>query len=240
MSSIAGENVVVVGGTSGIGLAVAKLAAQAGARVLALGRSRENIDRAMQSGSDGVQFAIADIHDSAALTAQFEAVGKVHHLVGSATGAQRTIAPFMQQTHEQFSAAFGKLWGYAGLLRAVAPFLETNASITLVSGTPARRCGPGQVSLSCTGAAVEALCRQLAVELAPVRVNAVAPGIIDTGMYDWMGQDREATLGKMTADLPLPRPGSAQETAEAVMYLIRSDYVTGTVMDVDGGLLLVR
>jgi len=93
-------------------------------------------------------------------------------------------------------------------------------------------------SISCVGNAVEGLCRALAPEIAPIRINTVAPGIIDTTMYSWMGESKDERLKAMTAEQPIKRPGRPDEVAGAVVYLMTADFVTGTNIDVDGGQLL--
>src|SRR5690606_39043261 len=134
-----------------------------------------------------------------ALRSLFQQVGQVDHLVGNATGANRTIAPFMEQSHEQFSEAFGKFWGYTTLVRTGVPFMAPTGSITLISGVVARKCPPGMSSISCVGNAVEGFCRAVAPEIAPVRLNTVAPGTIDTTMHEWMGKEKDERLQRMTA-----------------------------------------
>lgn len=238
MSDLNGKNVVVAGGTSGIGLAIVKLAAEAGAKVWAFGRSQKYIDQARQEVKGDVNFLSADIHDAAALQSLFERVGKIDHLVGNATGADRTVAPFMEQTHEQFSEAFGKFWGYTTLVRNGVPFMSASGSITLISGVVARKCPPGMSAISCVGNAVEGFCRAVAPEIAPIRLNTVAPGVIDTSMYEWMGDQKDETLMQRTATQPIKRPGQPEEVAGAVVYLMTADYVTGSNINVDGGQLL--
>lgn len=103
---------------------------------------------------------------------------------------------------------------------------------------PARKCNPGMASISCTGAAVEALIRALALELKPRRVNAVAPGIIDTAMFDRFGDNKPAALEQMGKNIPLGRVGRADEVAGAIIHTLINTYMTGTTIDVDGGSLL--
>ena len=186
----------------------------------------------------GINFSSLDTHDDAGLKALFAAVGRVDHIVGSATGADRTIKPFIEQTEEQFRAAFEKFWAYCKVVRAGAPCLSPDGSITLVSGTPARKCTPGMSSLSCTGSAVEALCRALALELAPIRVNVIAPGLIESGMQDHFGEKKQEVLAQMGKGVPLGRVGQADEVASAILQTLTNTYMTGTTVDVDGGLLL--
>ncbi len=237
MGKLDNQNVVIVGGTSGIGLAAAILAKEAGANVWAASRSEDKV-AACRSAHPTIQFSQLDTHDTNALTELFEKIGTINHLVGAATGANRTMAPFMEQTDEQFREALNKFWGYTNVARQGVPYLLDNGSLTFVSGTPARKCNPGMSSVSCTGAAVEALTRALALELAPKRVNAVAPGIANTSMFDRFGDKKDAALENMGKNIPLGRVGTATEVAEAILFMMTNDYVTGTTMDVDGGVLL--
>lgn len=237
MGNLDNQNVVVIGGTSGIGLATAVAAKQAGANVWAAGRSEERITTATNN-HPGIEFLQVDIHDTEGLAAVFQKVGKIDHLVGVATGANRTMLPFMEQTDEQFREAFDKFWGYTNVARQGVPFLSPNGSLTFVSGTPARKCIPGMSSVSCTGNAVEGLTRALALELAPQRVNAVAPGIIESGMYDRLGDKKAEVLAGMGKNILLGRVGKSEECAEAILLLMNNQYMTGTTLDVDGGQLL--
>ena len=148
------------------------------------------------------------------------------------------MAPFMDQTDEQFREAFNKFWGYTNVARQGIPFLNETGSLTFVSGTPARKCNLGMSSVSCTGSAVEGLTRALALEIAPKRVNAVAPGLISTGMFENLGEKKNAALANMGKNIPLGRVGEADEVASAIVMMMENKYMTGTTIDVDGGVLL--
>ena len=237
MTDLNGKNVVVMGGTSGIGLATAKAAQKAGANVWCAGRTQENIEAASTALSNA-QFRKLDTHDVAGLEALFAEVGQVDHIVAAATGANRTTRPFMEQTEEQFSEAFNKFWGYTRVVRAGVPHLAEDGSVTLVSGIPARKCNPNMSSISCVGNAVEGLTRALAIELTPKRVNVVAPGIIDTGMFAGLGDNKQAAFSQMSQNIPLGRVGQAKEVAAAIMLCITNGFMTGATVDVDGGALL--
>lgn len=237
-NNLQGKKVVIIGGTAGIGLATAVAAAEAGASVWAAGRSEENLEKARARANGKFEVRQADTHDGEALKSIFEEAGRIDHLVSAAIGGERTLKPFLEQTEEQFRAAFDKLWGYANVVRTGAPYLAEDAAITLVSGSPARKIKPAQSPLSCVGASVENLVRCLAVEMAPIRVNVVSPGTIDTAMFDWMGDEKDAKLSAMTSSHLIKRPGTPEEVAEGLLFVMNNAFVTGTTVDVDGGRLL--
>jgi len=237
MGKLDQHNVVIIGGTDGIGLATAVMAHAEGARVWAVGRDEARIKAAQKAYPD-ISFSSLDIHDIEGLENLFKSIKQVDHVVSAATGANRTMAPFLEQTQDQFRAAFEKFWGYCNVVRQAAPFLTAQASITLVSGSPARKCQPGMSSISCVGNAVEGLMRALAIEMAPHRVNVVAPGVIRTGMTAHLGDKQDAILGQMTQNLPIPRPGLPEEVASAILLTMTNAYMTGATIDVDGGVLL--
>ena len=238
MNNLPGKNVVIIGGTAGIGLATAIAANELGARVWAAGRSQAHIEKAKAASGGKFEVRQADTHDAASLEAIFKEVGTIDHLVSTAVGGERTLKPFLNQTEDQFKAAYDKLWGYAKVVRTGAPFLAADAAITLVSGSPARKIQPGHSPLSCVGASVENLVRCLAVEMAPIRVNVVSPGTVSTAMFDGLGDARDATLEKMTESHLIKRAGTSEEIAEGLIFAMQNKFVTGTTIDVDGGRIL--
>lgn len=236
--TLAGKNVVIIGGTAGIGLATAVAASELGAKVWAVGRSEAHIEKTKEVAGGAFQVCQADTHDGAALEAIFKDIGTIDHLVSAATGGERTMKPFLEQTEDQFKAAYDKLWGYAKVVRTGAPFLAEDGAITLVSGSPARKVAPSTSALTCVGASVEAMVRCLAVELAPIRVNVVSPGTVSTAMFDWMGDGKEETLSKMTQSHLIKRAGTSEEVAAGLIFVMQNGFVTGTTVDIDGGRLL--
>lgn len=236
MSKLENRKVVVIGGTSGIGLATALGAHAEGASVWAVSRSEDKV-AACTEQYPGITFSSLDTHDVNGLQALFAGVGDIDHIVAAATGANRTMAPFMDQTDEQFREAFNKFWGYTHVARQGIPHLTASGSLTFVSGTPARKCNPGMSSVSCTGCAVEGLTRALALEVAPKRVNVVAPGLIETGMFSHL-QDKPEALDAMGRNVPLGRVGQPEEVAAAILLTMTNPYMTGSTIDVDGGVLL--
>ena len=236
--NLAGKNVIIIGGTAGIGLATACAAAEQGARVWAAGRSRAHIDTANEVSCGRFEVCQADTHDATALEAIYKEAGTVDHLVSAAVGGERTLKPFLEQSQQQFQAAYNKLWGYCNAVRTGAPYLNQEGSITLVSGSPARKIVAAQSPLSCVGASVENLVRCLAVEMAPVRVNVVSPGTIDTAMFDHFGAAKADKLADMSRRNLIPRAGSPEEVAAGILFVMGNSFITGTTVDVDGGRLL--
>ena len=235
--NLQGKRAIVLGGTSGIGLATVRQLVAAGARVVAAGRSQERI-AAAAAETPGAQFVSVDVLDRAALEALF-----VHHagfdiLVNCATGGERSMGPFLSMDLDAFRGSFRKLWGYANSIRLGVPQMAEDGAVVLVSGFPARKASVGSVSLATVGGGVEAFARAIALEIAPRRLNVVSPGIINTPMTGGTPEERSERLGRAAQRLPIPRPGTADEVAEAILFVLRNDYMTGATVDVDGGALL--
>ena len=233
-----GRKALVFGGTSGIGLATVIRLAEGGATVTAFGRSTGNIDTARRSAPRSVQFEQADVLDRNALAGTFAANAPFDILVNAATGGERAVGPFLNMDLDGFQGSFRKLWGYANTVRLGAEHMSEDGAIVLVSGFPARRPRPGYIAIGSVGGAVEAFVRGFAAELAPRRINIVSPGIIDTPMFAMEDASRAAFFRNATAAQPIPRAGTADEVAAGVLFVIGNDFVTGTTVDVDGGVLL--
>jgi len=232
---ISGKKAVVFGGTSGIGLATVQRLAAGGCEVVAISR---NPDKAGDMPAN-VTLKSCDVTDEAAMQALFAECAPFDILVSAATGGDRAIGPFMEMDMEGFRGSFAKLWGYANVVRYGAGHLPDNGAIVLVSGIPARRPKPGQVAIGAVGGAVENLARTIAREIAPKRLNVVAPGQIDTPMVGLQGEDRAAFYEKTTAGHPIARAGTADECAQAIVMCIENDFMTGATVDVDGGWAIV-
>lgn len=231
---VAGKKAVIFGGTSGIGLAAAKQLAALGCEVIAVSR---NPDKAGDLPS-GISLKACDVLDRDAMTALFTECAPFDILISAATGGDRAIGPFLSMDMDGYRGSFDKLWGYANVVRFGAEHLSETGSIVLVSGSPARKCKPGQISLSSVGASVEALVRAVAPEIAPKRINVVSPGTIDTPIVSMEGEARANFYSSVTADNVIPRAGTAEEVAQGIVFMVQNDFVTGTTIDVDGGWLL--
>ena len=231
---IAGKKAVVFGGTSGIGLAASKQLAELGANVFAVSR---NPERAGDVPS-GITLKQCDAIDREATAQLLKECAPIDILISAATGGQRAIGPFLEMDMDGYRGSFDKLWGYANVIRFGAEHVVDDGTIVLVSGAPARKCKPGQVSLSSVGGAVEALVRAVAPEIAPKRLNVVSPGTIDTPMVPLEGEKRRELYANTTAKNLIPRAGKADEVAQAIVFMVQNEFVTGTTIDVDGGWLL--
>jgi len=226
---------IVLGGTSGIGAAVSRQLVDAGARVVAVSRSAGASNHATPAG---VTLRSVDVLDRAGLEALFGEFAPFDILVNAATGGERAIGPFLQMDLDGFQGSFRKLWGYANSVRLGAPRMTERGAIVLISGSPARKAMPGMSAIATVGNAVEGFVRAIAPELTPRRINVVAPGVIDTPMFAARGEQRDAFLKQATARNLIARAGTPDEVADAVLFLIRNEFVTGTTVDVDGGALL--
>ena len=229
-----GKTAVVFGGTSGIGLAAARQLAAQGATVIAISRQPDKAGDLPK----GVTTRACDVRDRDALTALFADIGQFDILVNAATGGERALGPFLEMDLDGYQASFAKLWGYTNVVRLGFKHLSDDGCIVLVSGSPARKCKPGQVALSSVGGAVEAFARAVAAEIAPKRINVMSPGTIDTPMVPLQGEERKTLYTNMTSANIVPRAGTPDEAAQGILFLIQNDFVTGTTIDVDGGWLL--
>ncbi len=226
------KSVVVVGGTAGIGRAIAIEAAAAGARVTVASRDRQKVERMATELGAPARGAVVDLTDNASVLRFFKDAGEIDHLI--LPGSQVSGGPFKAPSMSDAEASLNsKFWGPYRAVHAAQ--MAKSGSIVLFSGVASRKPGFGWPAITALNAAVEALGKALAVELAPVRVNVVSPGVVDTELW---GKDRSAALASMTAKLPVPRPGRPEEIASVVMAILTSTFMTGAVIDVDGGILV--
>lgn len=235
---IKNRKAIVLGGTSGIGLAATRQLEEAGATVVAGSRSAENIEVARGTTGPRVSYRQVDTLDRDALSKLFQDEAPFDILVNSATGGARASGPFLQMDLDAFQLSFRKLWGYTNSVRLGAEFLPNDGAIVLVSGFPARKSNPGSLAISTVGNAVEGFARALAPEIAPRRINIVCPGLIDTPMFPQEGEQRKQFLANATQRTLIPRAGTADEVASAILFAIQNDYMTGSTIDIEGGALL--
>lgn len=231
-SALAGKHVVVVGGTSGIGRAAAELALAAGASVTVASRDPQ---RAEGTFSGPVRTEQVDISETASVEALFGRLGAFDHLLLSAgPGAMGTVTELSSAAARPFMDI--KFWGYYDAVRAAAGRIAPDGSITMVGGAASRKHAPGRPVMAAVNAALEAFGKANAVDLAPVRVNVIAPGLVDTPAYAGMPEDmRQGMYAGYGSSVPAGRVGVADDVASAALFLMTNTFVTGTVIDVDGG-----
>ena len=232
------QRVIIVGGSSGIGLATACAVATRGAQVLVASRSTERLDRAVEQIRCGAESCPLDLADEAAVERFFDSNAPFDHVVVSVSAS--AVGSIRETDVARVRAAFEiKFWGQYLVVRSAAPRINAGGSITLVSGIASRRPPRGGTVLAAQNGAIEALVRAAALEYAPVRVNAIAPGLIDTPFWDHVNSGmREAVYATTAARVPLQRVGAAGDCATAIISLMEATYITGAVLDVDGGALL--
>lgn len=230
---------LVAGGTSGIGLASARKLRELGYDVHITGRGKEKLDSLLLSDPEltGHQ---ADGTDAAAMSAVAETIGNIDALVVS-IGVGEGMSPFAQLELDSLRRAFdAKFWAHLTTVQAALPRLAEDASITLVSAISARASMPGTAGLAAINGAIEAMIPPLAIELAPRRVNAVSPGLVDTPWWNGMPEDeRKAFFAQIRELLPSKHLATPEDIAEAVALVATNLNMSGTVIEADGGGRLV-
>ncbi|HSZ52124.1 MAG TPA: SDR family oxidoreductase [Caulobacteraceae bacterium] len=234
------QRVVVIGGSSGIGFAVAECAMAEGARVVIGSSSADKVDAAVARLGQGASGSAVDVREEASVAAFFERVGEIDHLVFTAGDWGRHLAPSPIDRLSASLATEGlkvRFFGPLLCIQRAQARLSPNGSITLTDGLLAHHPQKGAPLSAALGGAIEHLARGLAADLAPIRVNAVCPGLILTEhvVTQWPAE----MIRVATERQPLPRAGDPAEVAQAYLYLMRGGYTTGQVIIVDGGAMLV-
>ncbi|MEO6839520.1 MAG: SDR family oxidoreductase [Bradyrhizobium sp.] len=232
---LAGKKVVVVGGSSGIGFSTAELAKREGADVIIASRNADRLNAAAEKL--GAKAISADVTSDNSIEDLFRACGPVDHVV--VTAAQLRSGPFKTVAMEDVRATMeGKFWGAWRVARSAE--IRPGGSLTLVSGYLSIRPRPNSAIVGAANGAIESLARSLALELAPVRVNAVSPGIIDTPIRAAMPEAaRLDMLAKTAAGLPVGRVGLGEDIARQILAFMTIGFATGSIVYIDGGALIV-
>jgi NAD(P)-dependent dehydrogenase (short-subunit alcohol dehydrogenase family) len=239
MAELRGRTVVVVGGASGVGFAVAAAAIEAGAQVVVGSSQTSRIEAAAARLGGGARGLTVDVRDEASVADFVAAAGAFDHLVFTAGDWGRPMSGGAAAEIDLETSKAGlevRVWGAVRMIKHAHGQIAKDGSITLTGGMLAHRPRPGAPLVTASANTTEGLAIGFARDLAPIRVNAVCLGLIASEAVQSMG---EGMIRAFTASLPLPRAGTVEEAAEAYLYLMRCSYVTGQVVRVDGGGSLV-
>ena len=227
------KKVLVVGGSSGIGLATAEAAANLGAVVTIASRDETRLRQAASTLRGDVSVRVLDVQKNESIVTMFEETGPFDHIIVTASAAK--AGPVRELALEDAYASMdSKFWGAYRIAKAAR--LTLNGSLTFVSGFLSQRPNASAALQGAINAALEGLVRGLALEFAPKRVNAVSPGLIDTPILAKMTPDkRKAMLENAKDNLPVHRVGAPEDVAQAILFVATNPYATGSVVTVDGG-----
>ena len=234
------KRVVIIGGSSGIGLAVAEEAASQGAEVVVVSSKAERVQEAIRSIGGDARGQAVDVSDEKAIESFFTNLGAFDHLVFTA-GDSLQLHELADTDLKQARRAFElRYWSALATVKYGSPQIRKGGSIVLTTGVAGRRPHSGWVIAASVCGTIEALTRALAIELAPIRVNAVSPGVVRTNLWQNMSApERERLYESVGNSLPVGRVGEASEVAQAYLFLMQEGFGTGQTVVVDGGAVLV-
>jgi NAD(P)-dependent dehydrogenase (short-subunit alcohol dehydrogenase family) len=234
------KRVVVMGGSSGIGLAVAQQAASQGAKVVIVSSNAERVQKAVECIGGDAQGQAVDVSDEGAVATFFANLGSFDHLVftaGDSLHLRDLAMTDLQQARRAFELRY---WAALAAVKYGSPHIRKEGSIVLTTGIAGQRPRKGWVIAASVCGTIEAMTRALAVELATIRVNAVSPGVVRTNLWQTMSaSERERLYESVGSSLPVRRVGEASDLAQAYMFLMQEGFATGQTIIVDGGTVLV-
>lgn len=237
------SKIVIVGGSSGMGLALARRCLDSGAEIIIIGRNEAKLKRASEvlRNPAGLNTIAADIAEEHQVADLFDRIGRLDHIVSTAAdieGAYELLRSVDLKAAQRVVES--KFYGPLLLAKHGASKLSANGSITFTSGIAAYRPAARGSVVAAVNAALEGLVRALAVELAPIRVNAVSPGWVDTPIWHFVaGDKKDETLDAMAKRLPVGRVGQPDDIADAIAFLMSNGFTTGTILHVEGGHRLI-
>lgn len=240
MRTLENKTVVIIGGSQGIGLETAKEAIEKGAHVTIASRSTEKLEKAKAYLNGNVTTYQLDGTNEGEVKAFFDTFETVNHLVVSSSGAYGGSIKDLDM--EAAKALFdSKLWVQMNAVKHASPKMSQRDSITLFAGIVSRKAINGQMPYTGVGGAVESLGKMLALELAPTRVNVITPGFIHTSAWDAFmpKEQQDEFFNDFAKTLPVKQIGLAKDVTKGILFFMESDFVTGAVLDIDGGQKLV-
>ncbi|WP_183566795.1 SDR family oxidoreductase [Mucilaginibacter sp. SP1R1] len=239
-SKLQDKRVIIMGGTSGIGLATAQAAAAEGANVIVVSSNQQRVDDALTTLPNTAKGYAIDLSSEQNIKSFFDGIGSFDHLVYTA-GENLSLIYLSNLELENARSFFNlRYWGALASLKYAAPHINQGGSVSLMSGTASARPGAGWLLGASICGAMDGLTRAMAVELAPIRVNAVSAGVIKTNLWNGLTEaDREGMYKYLGDNLLLKRVGEAEDIALAFTYLMKQQHGTGQILAVEGGTLLV-
>ena len=239
-SKLSGKKVVILGGSAGIGLATAKAAADEGATIVIVSSNQQRIDAALKQLPQDSKGINADLSSEQQIKDLFNSLGNLDHLVYTA-GETLKLINIADVTLVDAQRFFNlRYWGAFTSVKYAAPYINKGGSITLTGGIVSSRPGAGWSLGASICAAMEGFTRAMAIELAPIRVNLVSPGVVKTDLWSNMSEtDRESFYTGTANSLPAKRVGESEDIALSYLYFMQQPYSTGQSMIVDGGSVLV-
>jgi len=239
-SGLHSQRVVILGGSSGIGLAVAEQAASQGAKVVIASSNAERIEKAIESLGGNAQGHAIDLSDEQAVETLFVKLGAFDHLVftaGESLYLQDLAAADLKQARRAFDLRY---WAALAAVKYGSKSIRKGGSIVLTTGVAGQRPHKGWVIAASVCGTIEALTRALALELAPIRVNAESPGVVRTNLWQNIPVvEREDMYESVGKSLPVGRVGEPHDIAQAYLFLMQEGFSTGQTLMVDGGTVLV-
>jgi NAD(P)-dependent dehydrogenase (short-subunit alcohol dehydrogenase family) len=239
-SVLTGKKVIILGGSSGIGLATAQAAASEGAHVVIVSGNQQRINDALKTLPEGTEGYAVDLSHEQNIKDFFNKTGNFDHLVYTA-GENLTFANLNELVIEDARKFWNlRYWGALAAVKYSAQYINEGGSINLTGGIAGARPGAGWGVAASICSAMEGFTRAMAVEMAPIRVNQVSPGVIRTNLWNSMSEtDREGLFTNVGNALPVKRIGEADDIAQTFIYMMKQHFATGQVITVDGGAVLV-
>jgi NAD(P)-dependent dehydrogenase (short-subunit alcohol dehydrogenase family) len=239
-TALTGKRIILLGGSSGLGLATAIAAAAEGAKVVIVSGNQQRINEALTRLPAGSEGYAVDLSNEQNIKNFFEQAGNFDHLVYTA-GENLTLHKISDLKLEEAHSFFNlRYWGVIAAIKYGVPYINKGGSINLTGGIASPRPNTGWGMAASICAAMEGFTRAMAVELAPIRVNQVSPGVIRTNLWNSMSaEDRENLYTSVGDALLLKRVGEAEDIAQTFLYMMKQQFATGQVLTVDGGAVLV-
>ena len=233
------KRVVILGGSSGIGLAVAEQAASQGAKLVIASSNAERVQKAVESLGGDAQGHTLDLSDEQAVETIFAKLGAFDHLVftaGDSLHLHNLATTDLKQSRRAFELRY---WAALAAVKYGSKNIRKGGSVVLTTGVAGQRPQKGWVVAASVCGTIDALTRALAVELAPIRVNAVSPGVVRTNLWQSMSAaEREQMYESVGKSLPVGRVGEPHDIAQAYVFLMQEGFATGQILVVDGGTVL--